>query len=143
MEPNEFGFDSWQEVLDVLERSGIIEEHPELHKAWEVAFETHDIDFLEQLLTRDPWIVEEANKRVAKCPFFQPKRDEFYIIQGLLNLGTIKPFSAPVGLAPLDLTRGLSIFGEIGSGKTYPILRLIDQVLSVPRKKGNYGGKAQ
>ena len=140
MEPQDFGFDSWQEILDILEQAGMTdyEDYPELNMAWEVGKYTHDIDLLNELLTKDPWIMEEA-KRIAKaCPFFQPKREEMYMIQGLFNLGCVNPHFGQIGLNPLDFTRGLYICGEIGSGKTYPVLRLIDQILSIPKRRKQY-----
>jgi hypothetical protein len=141
MEPYDFGFDECQEVLDILEQGGMTdyEKYPEVHIAWKVAKETDDISLLHELLTRDLWILWQAKKNVRELPFFQPKIEELHKIQGTLILGVLLNEKHLVGFDPLDFTRGLFICGEIGSGKTYPVLRLMDQILSTPNtKRGNY-----
>ena len=127
---------SWQEILDVLEQAGMIDykASPELYIAWKVARDTHDVSLLEEVLHRDPWILKEASARVKDFPYFQPKREELYMIQGQFNLGILHLSGAPVGLDSEDFLRGLFICGETGSGKSYPVLRLLDQILSIPKK---------
>ena len=137
MKPYDFDFDSWQEILDTLEQAGMTdyEAYPEVYFAWTVTKDTDDYSLLDELLTRDPWIITEAKKRIKECPFFQPKREEIHKIQGRFNLGLVVPYQdLHVGLNQLDFIRGLFIFGETGSGKTYPVLRICDQMLSIPKR---------
>jgi hypothetical protein len=131
-------FDSWQDVLDTLEQGGMTDhkKYPEVYMAWRIAGETDDFTLLEELLSRDPWVLTKAVKRIKEFPFFQPKREELHEIEGELNLGTVIPYpdNVKVGFSYLDLTRSLFICGETGSGKSYPVLRICDYILSVPKK---------
>ena len=97
MEPYDFGFDEWQEILDTLEHGGMTdyEKYPEVHVAWKVAKETDDFTLLHELLTTDPWILMQAKKNIKERPFFQPKIEELHKIQGVFVLGfLINAFSA-------------------------------------------------
>jgi hypothetical protein len=127
---------SWPEILEVLEHSGMTDygRFPELYMAWKVARDTHDVSLLGELLARDPWILKEAKARVKDFPFFQPKREELGLIAGELSLGYVDYELHQAGLSPLDFSRGVFVCGETGSGKSYPVLRLMDQVLSFPRE---------
>ena len=72
MRPRDFGFDTWQEILEPLEHAGMTdyEKYPELYIACEVARDTHDFTLLDELLTRDPWIVQEAKRESRNVLFF-------------------------------------------------------------------------
>jgi len=141
MKPYDFDFDLWQEILDTLEHAGMTdyEDYPEIYFAWMVAKERDDFTLLDELLTRDPWVLMEAKKKIKEFPFFQPKREEVHMIQGQFTLGSAN--SSPgfqVGLDPLYFTRGLFISGALGSGKSYPVLMIMDQMLKVPPKERGF-----
>jgi len=133
-------FDDWQEVLDTLEHSGLTDyrEFPEVYIAWKVAKQTDDFNLSSELLKRDPWIINLAKKRLRSCPFFLTKREDHHKIQGEFNLGLANNGTVKVGLRPLDFTRGLFICGETGSGKSYPTLRIADQILSIPKNERGF-----
>lgn len=129
-------FVSWQEILDILEQSGIIYEFPEVYIAWRSAEDTDDFTLLKELLIIDSWILTTALKRIRECPFLpHPSSLELEQIQGEYTLGYVNHDFDITGLDALDFTRGLFICGETGSGKSYPILRLCAQILSIPKKE--------
>ena len=140
MKPWDSEIQTWQEILDVLERSGMTDyrRSPELYMAWKTARDTHDLSLLEEILHRDPWILKEAKTRTRDFPFFQPKREELAGISGGLSLGYVDYELNQAGLDFLDFTRGLFVCGETGSGKSYPVLRMIDQVLCIPREERRF-----
>lgn len=127
-------FDDWQEILDILENGNMVDyiTNPEIYLAWTVAKETNDFDLLGELLARESWIFAEAKKNIKKFPYKQPKGEELYLISGKYQLGFINKQLNTTGLNPLDFTRGYFVSGETGSGKTYSLLRLYDQILSIP-----------
>ena len=140
MEPHHHGFESWQEILDTLEHGGMTdyEEYPEVYFAWCIAKEKNEFALIDDLLSENPWILFEAKKRVRECPFFQPKREELSMIQGQFSLGYANAQGKQAGLDESDFMRGLFVFGETGAGKSYPVLRIISQALSMPKKPKVY-----
>ena len=129
------------EIITALEDGSMTENNPEVKIKCEVAWDTHDISLVQEILDDYPGIYAEALRNIdeiitweEKEPFRRyPDGDEVETIKGLLNLGYTN--NHPVGLNTQDFTRGLFICGETGSGKTYPVLRLCDQILSIPKKK--------
>jgi hypothetical protein len=128
-------FENW-DVLDILEQGGMTDyqRYPEVYMAWRVAKVTGNRERLNDILRRNPWVLTQAKERIKNCPFLPfPMGTELSEIHGQFNLGIVNLNRGRVGLDLLDFTRGLFICGETGSGKSYPILRLIDQILSIPR----------
>jgi len=129
-------YKEWQVILDVLEQGGMTDykKYPEVYKAWSIATRTNNYDLLKKILSKNPWIYIKAKEKVKKCPFLPyPAGKELYEIQGQFNIGYINPRLEMAGLNPLDFTRGLYVCGETGSGKSYPILRICNQILSIPK----------
>jgi hypothetical protein len=138
---SKYGFDSWEETLDTLEQGGMTDykKYPEVYFAWKVAKNTDEFTLLHDLLTSDTWILTKAKKNIKECPFFQPKIEELNRIQGRLVLGYLLNKKQLIGFDPLDFTRGFFICGGTGSGKTYPVLRLMDHILTITNiKRGDY-----
>lgn len=128
-------FDDWQEALDTIHQAGMTDynKFPEVYFAWNVAKKTNNYDLIDKLLTRNSWIYTMAKNKIKDCPFLPfPMGEEVQKIAGKFNLGYVNYHADWAGFEPLDLTRGLFICGEIGSGKTYPVLRLYDYILSIP-----------
>ena len=59
-------------------------------------------------------------------------------LQGQYKLGIINPYGDELGIDPLDFTRILFTSGAIGSGKSYAINRLLDQMLEIPVKERGF-----
>jgi len=124
-------------IMSVLEE-GRMTENPEVKIKCEAAWDTRDISLLQEILDEYPGIYEEALRNIdekqtweEKEPFRPyPEGEEVEKIAGPLPLGYAN--KNPVGLYSLDLTLGLFVCGEIGSGKTYAVLRLYDHILSIP-----------
>jgi hypothetical protein len=136
--PQMTDFESWQQILDILEQGGMTDydKYPEVYVAWKVAKDTDDLSLLHESLTQNPWLLTEAIKSIRECPFLPyPSGLELENIQGEYVLGYVNGDFGVTGLDALDFTRGLFICGETGSGKSYPILRLCAQILSIPRKE--------
>jgi hypothetical protein len=128
-------FNNWQDVLDTLEKGGMTDyaRYPHIYFPWNLAKTHNDFNQLQKMLQKEPWIMAEALKNAREIPFRPlPYGEEIPKIQGQFNLGYVNYELAGSGLDPLDFTRGLFICGEIGSGKTYPVLRMIEQILKLP-----------
>jgi len=101
---------------------------------------------LDKLLKRKPGLLriavrnqvetQIAEEEIPFRPF--PSDDEIDKIKGQYELGYINHNLDMAGLDPLDFTRGLFICGEIGSGKSYPVLRILKQMLSIPKKDRDF-----
>ena len=105
-----------------------------------------DSSLLEDVLEENPGILAEARrnrmvdiKAKNENPFYpEPIYDEIPDISGEVTIGEVNGLGEAVGLDPIDFTRGLFVCGEIGSGKSYPVLRMLDQILSVPVHERGY-----
>ncbi|MFC1829708.1 hypothetical protein ACFL0O_08855, partial [Thermodesulfobacteriota bacterium] len=130
----------YREKVKKLIEGGVPEQYPELHIACKLFWETHDYKLLKSILDENPGLIADAERAINEtqqaledCPLRPfPKSDELESIQGQFNLGYVNPNLDFCGFDPLDFTRGLFVCGAIGSGKSYPILRLLSQILSVP-----------
>ena len=141
-------YEHWAKITQTLEEGGITDpdKYPEVWEevyfACHVFWESCDHGLLQQMLNNNQWLLDEANRNIIEteaaldeCPFRPlPERNELQEIEGEFNLGYVNYDSGQTGLNPLDFTRGLFICGETGSGKSYPVLRLICQILSIPKK---------
>ena len=120
------------------------DERPDVRIPCDAAWDSTDVPLLEELLAEYPGIYEEALRNIDEIKYWEEKEpfrpyvnaEEANQINGQFNIGYTNGF--PVGLDPLAFTRGLFICGETGSGKSYPILRLTDQILSIPKMKNEW-----
>lgn len=127
------------EIVTVLEDGGMTK-RPDIKIKCEIAWDTHEFSLVQEILDEYPGIYEEALRNIDEISTWEeiepfrpyPDKDEAAKITGELHLGYANGHY--VGLNPMDFTRGVFICGETGSGKTYPVLRLCDQILSIPKK---------
>jgi hypothetical protein len=134
-------FNNWQDVLDTLEKGGMTDyaRYPHIYFVWNLAKMHNDFNGLQKMLQKEPWIMAEALKNANEIPFRPlPYGEELPKIQGQSRLGYVNYNLDWCGINPLDFTRGVFICGEMGSGKTYPVLRLLEQMLSVPIEKRGF-----
>jgi len=144
------GFDDeiskWQKVVDTLYEGGMTDD-PEVLMACTWFVETNgDTELLEKLLEENPDILAKARRNMMvdakakqKNPFHPlPSGDELKKIEGEIILGDVNSIGNTVGFNPVHFTRGLFVCGEPGSGKSYPILRMLDQILSIPIEERGY-----
>ena len=139
-------FEKYQEIVETLEAGGLTDQHPELAFACRVFWETGYTEYLKKIMEESPWLINQAKRNRAEIEYAEsenpyrrfPDIDDLDIIGGRFNLGYVNHDLLLCGLDPLDYTRGLQVVGEIGSGKTYFALRLIDQVLSIPKEERGY-----
>jgi hypothetical protein len=139
-------FEFWANIAEILQKGDLTspDKYPdvweELYFACKIFWETYDYALLQAIVNNNPWVIDEAKRNKAEreaaeeeCPFRPfPEGEELELIQGQFNLGYVNPQGDMAGLDPLDFARGLFICGEIGAGKTYPALRIYDQILSIP-----------
>jgi len=139
-------FSYWRKVVDTLYEGGMTDD-PEVFMACNWFVETNgDHEMLEDLLNERPDILAMARRNMmvdvkAKKanPFHpEPSGDEVNELKGEIVLGEVNGIGDTVGLDPIAFTRGLFICGEIGSGKSYPVLRMLNQILSVPISERGY-----
>ncbi len=98
------------------------------------------------LLEDQPQLFEVAKRTVTNndlskidnpfLPYIEEK--EIKKIKGMYSLGYVNPSFEMAGIDPLDFTYGVFIFGAMGSGKTYPVLRLLRDILSVPKEERGF-----
>ena len=129
-------FEYWNDLVETLDQGGITKDPFVL----QVCKQCHELGYtkpLENLLQRMPQLLRIAKRNIIEqkeYPFWPPpwKKREIDRIKGRFNIGTVNSVNDIAGLDPLQFTRGMFIAGEIGSGKSYPILRMINQMLSIP-----------
>ena len=126
----------FREIVETLDKGGMTKD-PLVLTACQQFSDLGYIKTLERLLNKHPHILEIARRNIQEqmdYPFWPPpyKNRELEKLQGKYNLGIINNYGDRVYLDPIDFTRGLLVFGESGSGKSYPLLRLLLQILSTP-----------
>ncbi|MDZ7760029.1 MAG: hypothetical protein U5L00_07230 [Desulfovermiculus sp.] len=133
--------DDWHQVIDVLIKSGLANKRhdPLLHKFLKIAQEKHYPGPLQRYLLKYPKILQEAHKRVQENPLRPfPNEEELAEISGLISLGIVNEYGDCVGFNPGDFLRGFLVTGESGSGKSYPMLRMLKQIFSIPLEVRGY-----
>ena len=142
--PDKDTFEYWREVVETLDKGGMTKD-PFIHRACKICWESGGRLYkpLKEALESRPGLLEKAKRNVAEQedkPFWPPpmKPDEIKKINGLYRLGYVNAKKDMVGLDPAPLTRGLFISGGQGSGKTYPVLRMMDEMLRLPPKQRGF-----
>ena len=142
--PDKDTFEYWREVIETLDK-GRMTKDPFIHRACKICWESSGQLYkpLKDALESRPGLLEKAKRNVAEQegkPFWPPpmKPDEIQEINGLYRLGYVNAKKDMVGLDPAPLTRGLFISGGQGSGKTYPVLRMMDEMLRLPPKQRGF-----
>ena len=142
--PDKDTFEYWREVIETLDK-GRMTKDPFIHRACKICWESSGQLYkpLKDALESRPGLLEKAKRNVAEQegkPFWPPpmKPDEIQEINGLYRLGYVNAKKDMVGLDPALLTRGLFISGGQGSGKTYPVLRMMDEMLRLPPKQRGF-----
>lgn len=135
-------FQFWRKLVETLEEGGMTdyEKYPEVEFACKIFWETYDYKYLENILNENPWLIDEAERNIAEKekaeeenpfrPF--PEGDELDKLKGQFNLGYVNHNGDMVGFNSLGTTNGFFISGPQGTGKTYPYLRIVDQILQIP-----------
>ena len=126
----------WRETVETLDKGGMTK-NPLVLKACQQLHENGYTKPLERLLKKYPQILITARRNILeqqKYPFWPPpyKKRELEKLQGKYDIALINNNGDKVYLSPKDLIRIFFICGGIGSGKSYPLLRLLLQILSTP-----------
>jgi hypothetical protein len=134
------GIKDYWEVVRALRAGNLADArgYPRVTAACRLAEENNEFSMLDEFLRSDPWLLERAILNTRRYPFEDPRSDEVHKIQGLIRLGVVNGYGDVCGLDPKDFTQGLLITGLTGGGKTYPRLRIADQILSVPRSERDF-----
>ena len=133
-------FEHFREIINALNESGLANKYPDVQACCHIAWDCQDINLLQELLDEYPGIYDEALRNIKEINYWQEKEpfrpymteEEEGKVSGKFHIGNTNGFH--VCLDPLDFTRGLFICGEIGGGKSYPILRICDHILSIPKE---------
>ena len=125
--------DYWREIVENLIKSGLADKDPFLHKACGLAWKGYPVP-LSDILKHHPSLPELAKTIIAEQeddPFWRPplKLDETEALSGEYKIGEVNHRGDMVGLDPLDFTRIMLVLGNIGSGKSYAINAITDQML--------------
>jgi len=142
--PDKDTFEYWREVVETLEK-GRMTKDPFIHRACKLCWESGGQCYnpLKQALKSRPGLLAKAKRNVAEQeekPFWPPpmKPDEIKQINGLYRLGYVNAKMDMTGLDLVPFTRGFFISGGQGSGKTWPVLRMMDEMLRLPPKERGF-----
>ena len=128
--------DKWIELAELIERAGITATNRYAKSKIKLFRRTRDPFHLKELFCKFPGTENKAKLILAESPFAPyPTRDELPKIQGQFNIGIVNKNGEMAGLDPLDFTRGVTGFGETGSGKSFWLLWILEQLLSIPKRK--------
>ena len=139
-------FSKSRKIVDLLYEGGMTDV-PEVFIACNWFTETNgDSSLLEDLLENNPSILTQARRNIMvdikakkENPFYPPPLgDEVKDLKGEIIIGEVNGEGDTVGFNPIDFTKGFFVCGESGSGKSYPIFRMLDQILSIPLKDRGY-----
>ena len=123
------------ETVTMLENSMMTDRRkfPEIRKACRIARKTGNYDLLYEILHKHPWIIDKAMERLQQDPFLPlPLDEKLSLIKGDIKLGIVNHYREWTHWAFSMFLLGVFIFGAIGSGKSYPVLRLIRDILRTP-----------
>jgi len=128
----------WKWVVEILDKGGMTKNllvFKACKKFWEHGYSRT----LQRLLERKPGLLRIAWRNVQEqkdYPFWPPplKQYELEKIKGKYPFGIVNNNGDIIGFDPLNFTRGLFVCGEPGSGKSYPILIMLDHILSIPKE---------
>ena len=126
----------FREIVETLDKGGMTKD-PLVLTACQQFSDLGYIKTLERLLNKHPHILEIARRNIQEqmdYPFWPPpyKKRELEKLQGKYDIGLINNDGDKVYLNPDNFIRIFFICGGIGSGKSYPLLRLLLQILSTP-----------
>ena len=126
----------FREIVETLDKGGMTKD-PLVLTACQQFSDLGYIKTLERLLNKHPHILEIARRNIQEqmdYPFWPPpyKKRELEKLQGKYDIGLINSDGDKVYLNPDNFIRIFFICGGIGSGKSYPLLRLLLQILSTP-----------
>lgn len=138
--------EEWFYLVEKIKKAGMLDLDPKLYMGCKIFWETYDYGLLEEVIDENPWIIAEAYRNVIEiehaekeCPLRPyPEGDELELIDGKYKLGSVNLNSDQLGINDVDFTRGLFITGGTGTGKTYPVMRLLGQILSIPREERDF-----
>jgi Cdc6-like AAA superfamily ATPase len=139
----DLSFKYWKEIMQIIEKGRMTDKIPYLKKTCRFFWETGNYKPLQGVLLRNPWILTKAKRNVAEMedhPFWPPplKQYEIEIIKGQYQLGIVNPRGDLAGMNNSCFVVGLFISGAQGTGKTYPILKMMDQMLKVPSEERGF-----
>lgn len=140
--PDENSFEYWREVVETLDKGGMAKD-PFIRRACKLFWETGHYTPLREALESRPGLLTKAKRNLAEQedkPFWPPpmKPAEINKIIGLYKLGYVNSNMDMTGLDLAPLTRGFFISGGQGSGKTWPVLRMMDEMLYLPPKERGF-----
>jgi hypothetical protein len=127
--------EEWLEVIGILEKSMMTDRrrYPQIRKACRIARKTGNYDLLYQILQEHPWIIHKALERLIQDPFLPlPLDEELSRLKGEIKLGVVNHYQEWTYWGFSMFLLGVFIFGATGSGKSYPVLRLIRDILRIP-----------
>jgi hypothetical protein len=138
--------EEWFGLVEKIQKAGMLDLDPKLYMACKLLWETYDTKLIEEVIDEHPWIMAQAMRDAYEidqaekdCPLRPyPEGDELELISGKYKLGHVNYNLDPLGMNDVDFTRGLFITGGTGSGKTYPVMRLLDEILSTPREERDF-----
>jgi len=125
----------WLEVIGILENSMMTDRRkfPQIRKACRIARKTGNYELLYKTLQEHPWIIHKALERLQQDPFLPlPLDEELLLLKGQYGLGIVNHYGEWTYWDSLMFLLGVFIFGATGSGKSYPVLRLIRDILRIP-----------
>lgn len=138
--------EEWFYLVEKIKKAEMLDLDPKLYMGCKIFWETYDYGLLEEVIDENPWIIAQAYRNAAEideaekeCPLRPfPEDDELVLIDGKYKLGYVNYNLDQLGVDDIDFTRGMFITGGTGSGKTYPVMRLLQQILSIPREERDF-----
>ena len=130
-------FKIYSEIIEVLEKGGMTKKYPFVMQAVRYFHESSYTKSIDSILKKYPQILHQARRNVLEqkeFPFWPPpyKKYELEKLKGKYDIGIINPNGDRAYINKSDLKSGLTLLGQIGSGKSYPVLRILKQILSEP-----------
>ena len=136
-------FKTYSEITELLEKGGMTKKYPFVMQAVRYFHEHGYTQSLDHILKQYPQILHQAKRNVLEqkeFPFWPPpyKKYELEKLKGKYDIGIINPNGDRAYIDESDLRSGLTVFGQIGAGKSYPVLRLLKQIISEPIEKRGF-----
>lgn len=141
------GFEEHQGLVDTFEKAGFFDgPYEEVRAACDCWLNQGDPSELELLLRFNPGLESEARRRAAAVVRaeeenpFRPFLDaeEAQRISGTYKYGLVNYEKDLCGFTTYDFPQGIFVSGASGTGKSYGILWVIDQILCVPPEQRDF-----
>ena len=133
------------EIITALEESGIAKNNIDIKLKAEIAWDTHNIPLVQEILDEYPGIYEEALRNIDEITAWEerepfrpyPEGEDVEKLMGKIEFGTNIIGNDRFGFDPVDFTQILGAYGVPKTGKTWFNTLILRNIFKMPKRNFN------